>query len=89
MRVRDIVQGHARELINKNESLRDNRIAICNNCVLFEKSLLGDVCSHKKYVDNNTGELVAFPCSNCTNGCGCRIEAKSRLEAAKCPLNKW
>lgn len=44
-----IVEGHVKELFNKEQSLYENRMKICNRCKLKTKdNLLGDVCSKSK-----------------------------------------
>lgn len=88
--VGQIVQGHVNEALNKEKDLYTRRIEICKNCPLFtNKKVVGYVCDSKKYYNPETDELGEFPQKGFINGCGCRLEAKTRLKSAKCVLGKW
>ena len=86
----DIIDGHLKELFNKEEDLSKQRLIICKSCPLYKiDSLLGEVCNSKLYFNPETNQTATYPRQGYTNGCNCRIQAKSRLISAKCPLNKW
>lgn len=87
--VRDILKGHMKEITNNNEDLYEKRIAICRECPLFKLSVVGPLCNSLLYL--NTDLDIAFPNDgpNRVRGCGCRLDAKTRLEDNVCPANKW
>ena len=86
----DIIDGHLKELFNKEEDLSKQRVNICKSCPLYKiDSILGEVCNSKLYLNLETNQVSTYPRKGYYNGCGCRIQAKSRLITAKCPLNKW
>lgn len=86
----DIIDGHLKELFNKEEDLSRQRVTICKSCPLYKiDSVLGELCNSKLYLNLETNQISTYPRKGYYNGCGCRIQAKSRLITAKCPLNKW
>ena len=86
----DIIDGHLKELFNKEEDLSKQRVNICKSCPLYKiDSVLGELCNSKLYLNLETNQISTYPRKGYYNGCGCRIQAKSRLISAKCPLNKW
>ena len=86
----DIIDGHLKELFNKEEDLSKQRVNICKSCPLYKiDSILGGICNSKLYLNLETNQVSTYPRKGYYNGCGCRIQAKSRLITAKCPLNKW
>ena len=89
MQFGQIIKGHFNEIVQNEEELYNTRIAICNTCQLMEMTAFGKVCSSKKYLNQKTQTITSFPCPTCVNGCGCRLDAKTRVKEAKCPLNKW
>lgn len=86
----EIINGHLKELFNKEEELFEKRVKICRNCKIYTNDpILGEVCSSKIYYNQEKDEISTYPKMNYINGCGCRINPKARLIDAKCPLNKW
>jgi len=86
----DIVEGHYNEITNKETDLYEKRIAICKKCPLYEiKEGLGPVCDSKKCWNETEKTLETYPSSKNICGCGCRLNAKTRVANAKCVLNKW
>jgi len=86
--VSDIIEGHYKEITDQENELYNKRIAICKNCPLFTDKF-GGICDSKKYYNSTTNELIDIPKSGFIGGCGCRLQAKTRLKNAKCVLNKW
>lgn len=85
-----IIKGHAKELLNKDQTLFEKRMEICNKCGLkTEDKILGNVCSRHKWLNLETNEVSDTKEDGFYNGCGCRLNAKLRIEEATCPLNKW
>lgn len=87
--IRQIIQGHINEFSNNEEELRDYRMSICDQCPLEADAYYGKICSNKRYLNIRTGKARTFPCDECVQGCGCRLEAKTRVKDAHCPANKW
>jgi hypothetical protein len=86
----DIIKGHFNELFNEEEELSNKRIAICKKCALYKQDLfLKEICNSKLYLNPKTNDTSLTPKEGYYRGCGCRIQAKSRLIGAKCPLSKW
>ena len=85
-----IIEGHLKELFNKEEDLSVKRMIICKSCPLYKiDPLLGEICNSKLYLNPDTNQTSNYPRQGYYNGCSCRLQAKSRLIDAKCPLNKW
>lgn len=84
----DIVEGHYKEITDKENELFEQRIKICKNCPLYSDKL-GGICDSKKCWDIIKNTPESFPGKNIICGCGCRLPAKLRLKNAKCVLNKW
>lgn len=90
MSLGEIINGHLKELLNQEQTLSEKRIQICRECKLFkDDKVLGYICDKNKYYNPITDSLALEPTDGYINGCGCRLRAKSRLQEAKCPLNKW
>lgn len=88
--MKQIISGHIKELFNQEKDLYEQRMEICNNCMLKEDDrLLGLVCSKHKWVNFETGEVSDTKKDGFYNGCGCRLKAKLRIQEARCPNNKW
>lgn len=63
---------------------------ICEHCPLFISSgVMGSRCSPYLYVNPETNDVSFKYKKGYKNGCGCRLEAKTRLKRSKCPLGKW
>lgn len=85
-----IVEGHVKELLGKEQTLYEKRLSICNRCKLKTKDrILGNVCSKSKWLNLETNEVSNTRKDGFYNGCGCRLNAKLRIEEASCPLKKW
>ena len=87
---KQIAEGWTNYALGREQELSESRMKICRKCPLYTiKSSIGAVCDSKKYYNPKTGETSNFPESGFINGCGCKLEAKSRVSNAKCPLKKW
>ena len=89
IKIKDIINGHLKELTNKEEKLFNDRMLICNKCPILDKTPIGPICSSKKYLDLKTNKVYQIPGKDRVTGCGCRLNAKARLISSQCPLNKW
>jgi hypothetical protein len=89
MSVKQILQGHLNELLNKGEELSKARMLICKACPLYKMSALGPICNPELYLNplTNTTNHIGGPGMH--RGCACRLNAKTRLEDAHCPNDKW
>ena len=85
----NIIKGHINELLKKQQDLYKERIKICNECPLKTKTSLGVVCDNKKCIENDSIYSNKNKSPNAICGCGCRLEAKLRLEDETCVLKKW
>ena len=48
----DIIDGHLKELFNKEEDLSKQRVTICKSCPLYKiDSILGELCNSKLYLN--------------------------------------
>ena len=88
MNVFDIANGHVKEVLNLNQDLSQNRLKICYSCPLYS-SKFGGMCNNKLWLNVNTGDVSSIQKPGYKRGCGCRLQAKTRLPNAVCPLNKW
>lgn len=89
MGISAILNGHTNELLGLNKNISLARLKICSKCPLYKKTIVGPVCNNKLWLDVNTGDVSTTKKDNYVNGCGCRLEAKTTLPNAICPINKW
>lgn len=88
--VEDIIEGHYNEITNKENELYEKRIAICKKCPLYTvRENIGEICDSKKCWNEKDQALETYPSNNNICGCGCRLQAKTRLKHSKCVLSKW
>lgn len=88
MNIFDIANGHVKELFNVNQELSQNRLKICYRCPLYLKKF-GGICNEKLWLNVNTGDVSSIQKPGYKSGCGCRLNSKTRLSNAVCPLGKW
>jgi hypothetical protein len=86
--VKDILEGHLNELLNKKEKLSASRLAICIACPIASQTALGLMCDSRKWINKNN-ETASEDTPGFTRGCGCRMSAKTTLEQAHCIIDKW
>lgn len=84
-----ILDGHTKELLKQNNDLYEQRMTICRKCPLFKVTVVGPVCNSNLYLNIKTGDVSKTQKDGYKKGCGCRLNAKTRLSYTKCPLNKW
>lgn len=85
--ITDIIKGHIKEFLNKDEQLSEERLAICAKCPLILDTAFGKVCNASLYVKGD--KVSPSPLPGYSRGCGCRLNAKTRIKNSKCPDNKW
>lgn len=88
MEIGNIVKGHVNELLGLNKDISQERLKICKVCPLFLNSL-GGLCNPKLYLNPNTGDVSTKYKDGYGKGCGCRLQAKTKLVNAHCPNDKW
>ncbi|MDA3856317.1 MAG: hypothetical protein PF569_08720 [Candidatus Woesearchaeota archaeon] len=84
-----IIKGTLNNMFNAKEDLFRKRIEICKECKLFkEHSTFGMVCNNKLYLNPITDEVSKTAKKGFKKGCGCILSSKTRVEHAKCLINK-
>lgn len=87
--VSDIIKGHVKELLNRDEALSVERLKICETCPLLINTLIGPVCNSNMWINPETNETSTTAKNKYIRGCDCRLSAKTRLKDEKCIINKW
>lgn len=88
MEIGNIINGHVNELLGLKDDISKKRMAICHRCPLY-KNILGGICNPKLWLDPKTGRVSTVSKDNYYKGCGCRLQAKTRVSGAFCPALKW
>lgn len=88
MAIKDIIEGHINEAANINKNISAVRMEVCKKCPLFKLSTLGPICNNKLYMDSE-GHTSTNPLPGYKKGCGCRLNAKTRLDRAVCAHGRW
>lgn len=90
MSISSIVTGTIKNLLNKDEELFLQRIAICKKCKLHKiDRIFGEVCNSTLYLNPTTNEMSPIPKPGFYHGCGCVLGSKCRVLDEQCPLGKW
>jgi len=91
MKASQIVRAHIKEALNQGLPLSEARMKICRTCPLFDQGVFGPICNPNLYLNPITNETSYIVKQGFTKGCGCRLNAKTRIEDAECPMNppKW
>lgn len=88
MKLGNIIQGHINEVLGLNKDIKQQRLKICYSCQLYLNKM-GGICNNNKYLNPITNQVSDTSKDGYKRGCGCRIQAKTTLPDAHCPLNKW
>jgi len=88
MEIGHIIQGHANELLGLKDDMSRKRMAICVKCPLY-KNILGGICNPKLWLNPDNGNVSMEKKDNYYKGCGCRLQAKTRVSGSFCPATKW
>jgi len=89
MSIKQIIEGHVNEALNKNTDISQERMTICKACPLIKDSTFGPLCNPALWINPLTNQTSEKKEQGMFKGCGCRLNAKTRLEDAHCPANKW
>lgn len=85
--------GHLNEFLNLETELYNKRKPICNSCKLKIKiDILGkqvELCNPNIYLNPITNETSSTLKEGFYKGCGCRLEASTRVKDKVCPTGKW
>lgn len=84
----DIVNGHVKEFLHLNEDISKKRLEICYRCPIYSNKF-GGLCNSKLWLNPNIGDISTSQKPGYIRGCGCRMQAKTRLATAKCVAGKW
>ena len=84
-----ILTGHINEVLGLNKDLSKQRLQICSQCPLCEKTIAGPICNRKLWYNVKTNEVSNKQKVGFKNGCGCRLKAKTSVTNAECPVGKW
>lgn len=84
-----IIKGHIKEFLNMEKDLAKKRLAICKVCPLYKETNIGPICNPNLYLNPQTMETRHSPKTGYLKGCGCRLNAKIRLQDANCPTEQW
>lgn len=87
--VKQIIEGHINELLNNNEAIAEPRMKICKKCPLYKQTITGPVCNSNAWLNPKTGDFSLDKKDGYVKGCGCRVNAKTRVASAQCPAGKW
>lgn len=88
MEIGNIIKGHVNEFLGLNEDISEKRMQICKKCPIFKDSL-GGICNNRLWLDPKTDDVSYEYKEGYFRGCGCRLQAKTKLSKAICPANKW
>ena len=88
MEVGNIVKGHINEVLGLNKDISTGRLQICYQCPLYSNKF-GGLCNSRLWLNVETGDVSMIRKPGYQNGCGCRLNAKTSLPNAICPVGKW
>ena len=74
---------------NTDKDISSKRLQICSQCPLYKKTIVGPICNNKLWYNVRTNEVSDKQKLGFKKGCGCRLNAKTSLPNASCPLGKW
>lgn len=84
-----ILNGHLNEVLGLNTDVSDKRLVICKKCPLFKTTMFGPICNNKLWLNLKTGDISTKKMDGYVSGCGCRLQSKTRVINATCPIGKW
>lgn len=88
MEIGNIVKGHINEVLGLNKDISNGRLHICYKCPLYLNKY-GGVCNNRLWLNIETGDVSIVKKPGYKNGCGCRLNAKTSILNAECPIGKW
>lgn len=88
LEIGNIIKGTLNEVFELNKDIKTKRLEICYDCPLYLNKY-GGVCNNRLWLNLETGDISLIQKTGYKNGCGCRLQSKTTLPDAKCPLDKW
>lgn len=88
MEIGNIIKGHFNELLGLNKDISEGRLQICWQCPLYSPKY-GGLCNNKLWINLETGDVSTEQKEGYKRGCGCRLNAKTKLLNGSCPIDKW
>lgn len=88
MEIGNIVKGHVNEMLGLNKDISEGRLKICYQCPLYSTKY-GGLCNNRLWLNIETGDVSTIKKIGYKRGCGCRLNAKTSLPNAVCPIGKW
>ena len=89
MSIVQIAEGFFNKTFNKKEDLFKSRMDICRKCPLLKiDKIFGEICNPNLYI-NNEDKTSKHHLKGYVKGCGCVLASKTRVDKAKCIINKW
>lgn len=88
MNIKDIIEGHINEALNKNKEMSDRRMTICKACPLFKETTVGPICNPALWI-NAEGKTSDHELDGYVKGCRCRLNAKTKTMNSHCVIGKW
>ena len=88
MEIGNIVKGTVNEVLGLNKDISSGRLKICHQCPLYSNKY-GGVCNNRLWLNVETGDVSIVQKKGYQKGCGCRLQAKTTLLNATCPVGKW
>lgn len=85
----NIAEGHINEVLGFNTNVSEARLKICKKCPLYHIGLFGPVCSMRLWLNPETGDISSEQKDGYIRGCGCRLDAKTRVINESCRAGKW
>lgn len=86
--IKQIAEGFFNNLTNRKDDLYKERIDICRACPLYKTDgFFDEECNNDLYI-NKDNEVSKVKKKGFIKGCGCALKSKTRVDEAKCIINK-
>lgn len=90
MEVGQIAKGFANRVLRREKELHLKRIIICRQCKLYKiDKIFGPMCDPSLYLNPKINEVSKTKRIGYVKGCGCALNAKTRVPEATCIVDKW
>lgn len=86
-KITGIINGHVKLILDSNKELHNKRMKICRSCPLFLPGFINE-CNPALWI-NDKDEASPVKKDGYEKGCGCNLDAKTRLPEKHCPIKKW
>ena len=83
-----IIEGHVNKFLDKHGLLPEDTKRLAE--LRFADCLLCDKLPHPtRPTEKGPGLMNGKYCNKSKGGCGCDMEAKTKVIAAQCPIGRW